>query len=151
VNYNRFLVDYIDVKQLHVNANYSRTINNIISLNANADYYKWDKEVYHKSNFTANISAPINLRNKIKVTPSLSYMSERTSSLKFYVDDVTNKPPEITPLNSQFHANLDLYYSYSKQLSTYLQLNNLTNSKQDLWRDYREVGRNVVFGLNYSF
>jgi hypothetical protein len=150
-NYNRFLVDYIDVKQLHVNANYSRTINNIISLNANADYYKWDKEVYHKSNFTANISAPINLRNKIKVTPSLSYMSERTSSLKFYVDDVTNKPPEITPLNSQFHANLDLYYSYSKQLSTYLQLNNLTNSKQDLWRDYREVGRNVVFGLNYSF
>jgi hypothetical protein len=150
-NYNRFLVDYIDVKQLHVNANYSRTINNIISLNANADYYKWDKEVYHKSNFTANISAPINLRNKIKVTPSLSYMSERTSSLKFYVDDVENNPPEITPLNSQFHANLDLYYSYSKQLSTYLQLNNLTNSKQDLWRDYREVGRNVVFGLNYSF
>jgi outer membrane receptor protein involved in Fe transport len=78
-------------------------------------------------------------------------MSERTSSLKFYVDDVANNPPEITTLNSQFHANLDLYYSYSKQLSTYLQLNNLTNSKQDLWRDYREVGRNVVFGLNYSF
>jgi hypothetical protein len=150
-NYNRFLVDYIDVKQLHVNANYSRTINNIISLNANADYYNWDKKVYHKPNFTCAISAPVNLRNKIKVTPSLSYMSERTSSLKFYVDDVATNPPEITPLNSQFHANLDLYYSYSKQLSAYLQLNNLTNSKQDLWRDYREVGFNGIFGLNYSF
>jgi hypothetical protein len=149
--YNRFRVDYIDVKQLHVNANYGRKINTIISLNVNADYYKWDKEVYNHPHFTCAISAPVNLRDKIKVTPSLSYMSERTSSLKFYVDDVANNPPEITTLNSQFHANLDLYYSYSKQLSAYLQLNNLTNSKQDLWRDYREVGFNGIFGLNYSF
>ena len=30
LNYNRFLVDYIDVKQLHVNVNYVRKINEII-------------------------------------------------------------------------------------------------------------------------
>ena len=71
------MVDYIDVKQLHVNANYDRKINNIISLNANANYYNWDKEVYHKPNFTCDISTPINLRNKIKVTPSLSYIGKR--------------------------------------------------------------------------
>ena len=150
-NYNRFLVYYSDVKQLHVNADYSRKINTIISLNANADYYKWDKEVYHKPNFTCAISAPVNLRNKIKVTPSLSYMGERISSLKSYVDDVANNPPEITTLNSQIHANLGLYYNYTQNISAYVQLNNLTDSKQDMWIDYREVGFNGLFGLNYSF
>ena len=135
--YNRFQVDYLDVTQFHANANYDREINNIISLNVNADYYKWDKEVYHKPNFTANISAPINLRNKIKVAPSVSYNGIRMS-----------QNSELPP---QFYANLGVYYSYSKQLSAHFQLNNLTDSKQDIWSGYREVGFNCVFGLNYSF
>jgi hypothetical protein len=149
--YSRFLVDYIDVKQLHINASYDRKINNIISVKANADYYNWDKEVYHKPNFKASLSALINLRDKIKVAPSLSYKGERISSLKLYVDDVVNNPPEITTLNSQFHMNLGVYYNYTKNISAYLQLNNLSNSKQDVWIDYREVGFNGLFGLNYSF
>ena len=149
--YSRFLVDYIDVKQLHINASYDRKINNIISVKTNADYYNWDKEVYHKPNFKASLSALVNLRDKIKVAPSLSYKGERISSLKLYVDDVANNPPEITTLNSQFHMNLGVYYNYTKNISAYLQLNNLTNSKQDMWRDYREVGFNGLFGLNYSF
>ena len=149
--YSRFLVDYIDVKQLHINAIYYRKINNIISVKANADYYNWDKEVYHKPNFKASLSAPVNLRDKIKVVPSLSYKGERISSLKLYVDDVVNNPPEITTLNSQFHMNLGVYYNYTKNISAYLQLNNLTNSKQDVWKGYREVGFNGLLGLNYSF
>jgi hypothetical protein len=136
-NYNRFQVDYLDVKQLHANANYDKEINNIISLNVNADYYKWDKEVYHKPNVTCDVSAPVNLRGKIKVTPTLSYIGVRIS--------------QNGELPSQIHANLGMYYSYSKQLSTYLQFNNLTNSKQELWSGYKEVGFNCLFGLNYSF
>ena len=149
--YSRFLVDYIDVKQLHINAIYYRKINNIISVKANADYYNWDKEVYHKPDFKASLSAPVNLRDKIKVVTSLSYKGERISSLKLYVDDVVNNPPEITTLNSQFHMNLGVYYNYTKNISAYLKLNNLTNSKQDVWKGYREVGFNGLLGLNYSF
>jgi len=136
--YNRFLVDYIDVKQLHINANYDRKINNIISVNANADYYNWDKEVYHKPNFKASLSAPVDLRGKIKITPSLSYIGERATSV-------------MSKLPTQIHANLGFYYNYTQNISAYVQLNNLTDSKQDMWRDYREVGFNGLFGLNYSF
>jgi hypothetical protein len=137
-NYNRFRVVYLDsVWQLHANAKYNRKINSIISVNATADYYKLDKEVYHKPNVTASLSSPINLRNKIKVVPAVSYKGIR----------------EIVgaELPAQFHANLGVYYSYSKQLSAYLQFNNITDSKQDLWEGYQEVGFNGVFGLNYSF
>jgi len=139
LSYNRFLVDYIDVKQLHINANYDKKINNIMSVNVNADFYKWDRLVYHKPNFTCELSTPINLRNKIKVKPTLSYIGKR-----FY--DVSNNE-----LSAQFHANLGLYYNYIQNIGAYLQLNNLTNSKQELWKDYKEVGFNGLFGLHYSF
>ena len=150
LNYNRFLVDYIDVKQLHVNVNYYRKINEIIGLNANANYYNWDMEVYHKPNFTCDISAPINLRDKIKVTPSLSYMGGRLSK-KEYVGLVVAPLLEPVSLSPQIHANFGVYYNYTKNISAYLKLNNLTNSKQDAWIGYREVGFNGLFGLNYSF
>jgi hypothetical protein len=155
--YNRFKVDYQNVKQLHVNANYDIKINNIISVKANANYYNWDKEVYHKPKFTCAISAPVNLRDKIKVISSLSYMGSRVyreeeNSLVTadgLILDVSKL--EKDKLNSQFHANLGLYYNYTQNISAYLQLNNLTNSKQDMWIGYREVGFNGLFGLNYSF
>ena len=150
LRYNRFLVDYIDVKQLHINVNYDRKINEIIGLNASANYYNWDVEVYHKPNFTCDISAPINLRNKIKVAPSLSYIGERKTNSSF------DSQPAFLPilleeLPSQFHMNLGVYYNYTKNISAYLKLNNLTNSKQDVWIGYREVGFNGLLGLNYSF
>jgi hypothetical protein len=137
-NYNRFQVDYLDVKQLHANVNYDRKINNIMSVNVNADFYKWDTLVYHKPNFTCELSAPVNLRNKIKIKPALSYIGKR-----FY--DIDKE------LSAQFHANLGLYYNYTQNIGAYLQLNNLTNSKQEFWKDYREVGFNGILGLNYSF
>ena len=145
-NYNRFQVDYIDLKQLHTNASYDKEVNNSISLNINADYYKWDKDVYHKPNFTCIISTHVNLRNKIKVTPSLTYVGKR-ESINYSVSEL-GLSQELSP---HIHANLGMYYAYSKQLSAYLQLNNLTNSQQDIWSGYREVGFNCVFGLNYSF
>ena len=150
LRYNRFLVDYIDVKQLHINVNYDRKINEIIGLNASANYYNWDVEIYHKPNFTCDISAPINLRNKIKVAPSLSYIGKRKTNSSF------DSQPAFLPilleeLPSQFHMNLGVYYNYTKNISAYLKLNNLTNSKQDVWIGYREVGFNGLLGLNYSF
>jgi len=137
-DYNRFKIAYVDVKQLHLRVKYERGVSDILSVNAYADYYSWDKKVYYKPNFVANISAPINLRDKIKVEPSINYLGERYYN-------------ETSQLESQFHANLSLQYNYSKILSAYLQLNNLTNSKKELWRDYQEIGFNGIFGLSYSF
>lgn len=135
--YDRFSVDYVDVRQLHVNANYTKEVNNIISLDADVNYYKWDKEIYHKPNFSCAFRVPVNLRNKIKVSPTITYRGVSISKNK--------------ELDPQFQANLGLYYSYSKQLSFYLQFDNLTNSKKELWHGYKQVGFSSVFGLNYSF
>ena len=142
IPYNRFVVNYIEVWQLHANVNYDRKINNIISLSINADYYNWNEEVSHKPNLTFDISAPINLRDKIKVKPTFSYFGKRNSGVS---------QPDFKELPAQFHFNLGLQYNYSKILSAYLQFNNLNGSNKELWRNYQEIGFNGVFGLSYSF
>ncbi len=141
IDYSRFAVNYVDVAQLHINANYDKRINNLVSLNINTNYYHWEKEIYHKPNLTFDISAPINLRDKIKLMPRVSYLGNRNS--------LNGTSSEILP--SQIHFNLGLQYNYSKILSAYLQLNNLTNSKKELWRNYQEISFNGVFGVSYSF
>ena len=150
-SYNRFLVDYIFVKQLQANLNYTRKINEIIDLKANARYCNWDTEVYHNPNFTFDISAPINLRNKIKVAPLLSYISKRKTSSSFDSDSGLLVSKINQSLASQFHMNLAIDYNYTKNISAFLHLNNLTNSKKNMWNGYLEVGFNGIFGINYSF
>lgn len=136
--YNRFRASYLEsVWQLHGNLNYDRKINDIVSIDASVDYFNWDKKVFHKPDLIMDIKIPINLRNKIKANPSFSYEGGRIS-----------QQDEFPAL---FYVNIGLLYSYSKQYSAYLQLNNLTNSKKELWRDYKDIGFNGVFGINYSF
>tara|TARA_B100001142_G_scaffold176646_1_gene176311 strand:- start:25091 stop:26698 length:1608 start_codon:yes stop_codon:yes gene_type:complete len=138
VNYNRFIVNYIgSVWQFHVFSNYTKQINDIISLDASVDYFTWDQIVFHKPDLIIKVKTPINLRNKIKAIPSFSYESGRFSR-----EDV---------LPSLLYLNIRAFYSYSKQLEAYLQLNNLTNSKKELFVGYKDIGFNGVFGISYSF
>ncbi len=138
--YNRFQVNYINVRQLHVNFNYFRKINNIININVHADYFNWEKNVYHKPNLVTEFSAPLNLRDKIKVVPTISYMSERN-----VMDTI------VSNISPRIHVDLGFYYSYSKQLSAYLKLKNLSNSKIPQWIGYEPIGFNAVFGMHFSF
>ena len=43
---------YIDVWQLHVNANYDRKINHLLGIKIKTNYYYWDQEISHKPNLT---------------------------------------------------------------------------------------------------
>ena len=149
--YNRFVVEYTDVKQLHLNINYFRKINKIMDLIVNSNYYNWDMEVYHKPNLTCDVRSPFNLRDKIKVVPSLSYIGKRKSISSFDLESASDLNEINQNLPAQIHMNLAVYYNYKKNISAYFHLNNLTNSKQDVWKGYREVGFNSIFGLNYSF
>ena len=150
VVYNRFQLKYLDLKQLHIDANYMREISSVLKVKINMDYYQRSKEVSHHPNLIINVSMPVNLRNKIKVEPSFKYIGERTA-IRYIASNLSFEDAIYKTLVSQFHANLSLSYFYSQQLSAYLHLNNLTNSKQDIWMDYREIGFNFLLGLNYSF
>lgn len=149
--YNRFGVNYIDVWQLRVNGEYNRKFNNILSMNLNIDYYNWfDVVVPHKANLIGCFKIPFKLRNKIKITPSLDYIGKREAnqmSLNLIY------PPEfnLIQLDEQYLINLSVSYNYSKSIGFYIDFNNLSNSKKQLWNGYQQLGLNMVFGLNCLF
>ena len=148
--YNRFQANYIDVLQLHCKADYSKKINNLLSFIMTLDYYRWSQEIYYKPNFICSVSLPFTLRNKIKVSSKLIYKGPRNS----FASDTWPSPYKDSDggkLDSQLYANLSIHYIYSKKISAYLDLNNITNSVNDVWPSYERLGFNGVFGLKYFF
>ena len=125
------------VNQLYFSAIYEYLINRILTLKSKINYNFWDKDVLNKPKLQFDLSIPVNLRSKILIIPTFSYLGERMS--------VRGDLP------SQFHANLSINYLYTHQLTGYLEFNNITNSKKDIFFGYQEVGFNGVFGVSFSF
>ena len=149
----KYLSSYIDVWRLHANANYEWQINDLVGVHASANYFNYDTIVSNKENINGNLGVSLNLDEKIKINTSVSYLGERKSVggsqdlLQNYHIDYTDQ----FSLNPQFHANISIDYNYTKSISAYLRINNIFNSKQDMWEGYQEIGRNAWFGLSYSF
>ena len=149
----KYLSSYIDVWRLHANANYEWQINDLVGVHASANYFNYDTIVSNKENINGNLGVSLNLDEKIKINTSVAYLGERKSVggsqdlLQNYHIDYTDQ----FSLNPQFHTNISIDYIYTKSISAYLRINNIFNSKQDMWEGYQEIGRNAWFGLSYSF
>lgn len=147
--YNRFVAQYQDVWQLHANVNYEWQINDLLGVHANVNYYNWGEEIVsQRAKVDAEASLSVNFQDRIKVFPSISYLGERTSESRISDFEPSS---EFTSLDPQFHANLLIHYNYTKLMSAFLKINNITNSKKDIWEGYREIGINALFGLSYSY
>ena len=144
----KYLSSYIDVWRLHANANYEWQINDLVGVHASANYFNYDTIVSNKENINGNLGVSLNLDEKIKINTSVSYLGERMSESRI-IDFEPNI--EFTTLNPQFHANISIDYNYTKSISAYLRINNILNSKEEIWQGYREIGVNAWFGLSYSF
>ena len=54
-------------------------------------------------------------------------------------------------LKNTIDANIGIEYRYSKVLSAFINLNNITASKKYYWNFYPTQGFNILGGLTYSF
>ena len=136
--YNRFKVNYLEsLAQYKFTAKYSRDFGSLVNTSLLLEYFKRDKQVDHNEDLFVYIDSQINLRDKIYLSPSLHYKAKRMSYDR-----------ELSPV---LHFDLNILYIYSKQLSGYLNLMNLTNSKSEIWDSYNDVGINLVLGVKYAF
>jgi len=148
----KYLSSYLDVWRLHANANYDWQINDLVGIHASANYFYYDTIVSYNENFNANLGIDLNLDEKIKISAFVLYLGERKSVRG--MDDGTGfmiNYGDILKLDPQIHANISIDYNYTKSISGYLKINNILNSKKDIWEGYQEIGRNAWLGLSYSF
>ena len=149
----KYLSSYIDVWRFHANVNYDWQINDLVGVHASANYFNYDTIVSNKENINGSLGVSLNLDEKIKMNTFVSYLGKRRSvgGLQDSLQNYHINYNDIFDLNHQLHANISIDYNYTKSISAYLRINNIFNSKQDMWEGYQEIGRNAWFGLSYSF
>ncbi len=112
------------------------------------NYYKCSlkdiKIPWQKPEWDVTFTARYNLRNKIVVNADVFALGNMFAP--------NFKDPENPyKLKKIIDANIGLEYRYSKILSVFLNLNNITASKKYYWNFYPTQGFNLLGGLTYSF
>ena len=146
----KFEIEYLDVWQLRANASYQKQFNNLIALNIDINYNWHDEVVSNKAVLTGQISLPVTLRNKIKATPSLSYIGPREALI---LSGLFIEPAEYETiqLDHLYFLDLDINYNYSEKIGFSIKANNILNVTTPFWNGYEEMGINFSLGLNYIF
>lgn len=112
------------------------------------NYYKYTlkniAKPWHKPGWDVTLSTHYNLRNKIVVSLDVFALGER------YAPNFKDKENPFL-LKKIIDANLGLEYRYSKILSAFINLNNVTAGKNYYWNFYPTQRFQIIGGLTYSF
>ncbi len=146
---NQFAVIYDDGSVIHGKTEiiYQKTEQLRFSLLANYYQYSLDheSEAWHKPSFDLLFSGKYNLQDKFILSAGFIYTG------KAYAKTWENGLPEAKTLNGYLDVNVGLEYRYSKNLSGFLQLNNLTNKTYYRWNNYASQKLNGLIGVTYAF
>lgn len=116
-----------------------------------ADYFgnkpsREDKPLF-RPDFKISASGYYTIKEKIYFNAQLAYVAPR-----YYISyNLPGQPYDYKTIKGFFDANIGVDYRYSKVLSVFANINNLTASKYNRWYNYPSYGFGFMAGLSYSF
>jgi hypothetical protein len=113
------------------------------------NYYKYSLSIdapFSRPTFTTHLNLGYNMGDKFLWKASIFTMNKRKTR-ELLADDRYN---DVT-LKGLVDLNLGLDYRYSKNVSLFVNLNNLANNQYQRWMNLPVYGINVVGGLTVSF
>ena len=120
----------------------SNKINHFTKMNFDLSYqYRTIQNLSNLSNVQANLYSEINLKNKIIVSPIINYQSPKKSF-------ISNSEYELEEI---MNINIHSFYSLNNQIDFNIKLNNILNSKTEVFRNIKQIGFNMSLGFNYKF
>ena len=139
---NTFEYNYTNLWQSSSTIKYSNMINHFTKMNFDLSYqYRTIQNLSNLSNVQANLYSEINLKNKIIVSPILNYQSPKKSF-------IANSEYELEEI---MNINIHSFYSLNNQIDFNIKLNNILNSKTEVFRNIKQIGFNMSLGFNYKF
>ena len=139
---NTFEYNYTNLWQSSSTIKYSNMINHFTKLNFDLSYqYRTIQNLSHISDVHADLYSEINLKNKIIVSPIINYQSPKKSFIgnsEYELEEIMN-------------INIHSYYSLNNQIDFNIKLNNILNSKTEVFRNIKQIGFNISLGFNYKF
>lgn len=101
-----------------------------------------ETEAWHLPTYDAALTATLKLVDKIYVKGSYFATSSRP------IRDISGKIDD--DLDAINDINIGAEYRYKKNISGFLNINNILNQRYDLWNNYRAQGLNVLAGVTFS-
>ena len=148
---NRFELVYDNVLLLKISGAFSYFFRDKFKFMLLGDIYDYttDREdkPWHKPMYNITFSGSYNLKEKIMVNLDVFALGPQWSR-EFKLDGKTVAPEE---LDGIIDLNLGVEYRYTKKLSAFIQLNNLTAQQYSRWKNYPMQRFNVLGGITYVF
>jgi len=143
-----------DVEVLNVHGEISGKIAGFLSFNAETNYYRYtlsEDFAWNKPAWDASVGLKYNLKDKIIAGMDVNALGERkllVTTEDISVAGFTPKPPITMP--AHFNINLSAEYRYTKILSFWLKLNNISFSRYYEWAFYPSHRFMGMIGFTYS-
>jgi hypothetical protein len=153
---DRFVVVYDDVKMLNLRGELAYQKSEKLKMLVKADWYRFEMtnelKPWHRPDFELTYTAFYNLRDKITIRGDIFYMNARYSALPYDVEGIVGGA-DIFPVKMKGFAdvNLGVEYRTSKNLSFFVNFNNIGAVRYNRWYNYPTQRFNLLGGLTYSF
>ena len=146
---NQFAVIYDDGTIIHGKTELAFQKAGKLRLSIAANYYQYnldhEYEPWHKPAFDLVFYGKYNLQDKFIFNTSLIYRG------KSYAKTWETNIVSTKELDGFADLSLGVEYRYNKNLSAFLQLNNLTNKTYYRWNGYPSQRLNGLIGVTYAF
>lgn len=146
---NKFQVIYDNAKLLKVSGEFTFQKDEKYKLILGGNFYNYkmknELKAWHKPIFDAYIDFVYNIQNKFIISSSIIGRSN-TFAKTYDAGQVVKKT-----LKGYADINLGFEYRYSKILSAFIKINNLTSIKYYKWNNYPSYGFNMMAGVTYAF
>lgn len=142
---NRFDVVYSDIEMFNAYGELNFDFNKfLMKLYGNYNHFIDVKDIAEPWHFP-QIDAGAYL--SYRVLPQLTITSDAIVKIGRYalIDNIAKK------MNPMIDINLGAEYIISRQLNTFISLNNLAGQNYEIWNQYPVYGFHVMAGINYSF
>jgi hypothetical protein len=146
---NKFMVIYDNAKLLRVTGEFAFQKDEKYKLLIGGNFYNYkmsaELKAWHKPIFDAYIDFYYNISNKFIISSSI------TGRSNVYAKSYEGVNVVKKTLNGYADISLGFEYRYSKILSAFLNINNLTSIKYYKWNNYPSYGFNLMGGVTYAF
>lgn len=144
---NKFTVVYDSAYILKLRGEIGWQKDEKFSLRLGGDFWNYEllnqQKAWHKPLFDIFVDFRYNLASKIIFNACMYSYSE-----SWNISPKDGTPVKIKPYSD---INISLEYRYSKILSAFINLNNISSVKYQQWYNYPNYGLNVLGGFTYSF
>ncbi len=144
---NQFIVVYDDAQLLTYTGEFSYAMSERIYLRLSSVYNQYTmanpkNKPWQKDLFNIALSGTYNLKDKIIAGAELFYVGKR------YARSLSGNG--IVNLNAVIDLNLSVEYRYTKMLSAFIRLNNITANSYYRWNQYPSQRFNFMIGISYA-